>query len=204
MKEGQDKIYYAAGDSIEQIRMLPQVEAAKEHGYEVLYFDNDIDEFAIQMLATYEEKTFANVCSESGDIASDEEKEALNKANDESKDMLDLIKEYIGTGIGSVKFTNTLKDHPACISNEGVLSATMEKTLNMMPGNEEQNVKANLVLEINVNHKIADKLKNLYETDKDKLKDYSKVLYNEARLVSGLSIENPAEFSQLVANIMSE
>ncbi len=203
MKDGQDKIYYAAGDSVEQISMLPQVEAAKEKGYEVLYLTEDVDEFALQILGVYEEKTFANVCASETDLTSKEDQESLKTENESSKDMLDFIKECIGSGIDRVQFTASLKDHPACISNEGALSANMEKALNQMPGMDEK-VKAELVLEINKDHAVASKLKELYTSDKDKLCRYAKVLYGNARLVSGLSLENPSEYSKLVSEIMSE
>jgi len=203
MKDGQDKIYYAAGDSLDQIKMLPQVEAAKAKGYEVLYLTEDIDEFAIQVLGVYEEKTFANVCNSDADMTSKEDQESLKSENESSKDMLDFIKEVVGSGVDKVQFTASLKDHPACISNEGMLSANMEKALNQMPGVDEK-VKAELVLEINKDHPVANKLKNLYDSDKEKLTKYAKVLYGNARLVSGLTLDNPAEYSKLVSEIMTE
>ena len=203
MKEGQDKIYYAPGESVEQISLLPQVESAKAHGYEVLYLTHEIDEFALQMMNSYEEKTFANVCSDSSDFSSEEEKESIKKENEESKDLLGFIKDHCGGTVDSVKFTNTLQEHPAAISTEGMLSASMEKTLNQMPGAQEA-VKAQLVLEINAEHPIAEKLKTLYTEDQDKLAKYSRLLYFNARLVSGLSVENPAEFSKLVSELMAE
>ncbi len=203
MKDGQDKIYYAAGDSLEQIKMLPQVEAAKAKGYEVLYLTENVDEFALQMISTYSEKTFANVCSESADMTDKEEEKEVKKANTDNKDLLAFMKEALGDKIDSVKFTASLVDHPACISNEGMLSANMEKTLNQMPGAEEK-VQAQLVLEINKNHNIAEKLKTLYNEDKDKLTKYSKILYNNARLISGLEVENPAEYGKLVSELMAE
>jgi len=202
MREDQKKIFYAAGDSEEQLKMLPQVEAAKDKGYEVLLLTEYVDEFAIKMLMNYAEKDFANVCSEEFDISTAEEKEVLKKQNEESKDLLEFIKTSLDGKVGAVKYTNTLKGHAACISNEGELSANMEKTLNNMPGSDMEKVKAELVLEINANHDIASKLKALFDTDKDTLAKYSKLLYSNARLASGLEIENPAEFSQLISELM--
>lgn len=202
MKDEQKKIYYASGESVEAVSVLPQVEAVTAHGYEVLYLTEDVDEFALQMLRTYSEKEFSNVCKDGLDISTDEEKEALKSENDGAKDMLDFIKENIGERIKSVRFTNTLQKHAACLSSEGELSANMEKVLSKNPGNETAGIKADFVLEINVNHPIAEKLKALFETDRDRLKNYSKVLYAQARLVSGLSIENPAEVSELICNLM--
>lgn len=202
MKEEQKKIYYASGDSVEKIALLPQVEAVLAHGYEVLYLTEDVDEFALQMLRTYEEKEFSNVCTDNLDLATEEEKESLKAENEAAKELFSLMKESIGDGVSNVRFTNTLKEHPACLSSEGAISASMEKTLNKMPGAEENRVKAELVLEINRSHPIADKLKALYEDDRDTLAAYSKLLYANARLISGLPLEEPAEFGKLVCNLM--
>lgn len=202
MKDEQKKIYYASGDSIEKIALLPQVESVIGHGYEVLYLTEDVDEFALQMLRSYSEKEFSNVCTDKLDLATDEEKEALKEENEKSKDMFNFIKKSIGDELHSVRFTNTLQNHPACLSSEGAVSVGMEKVLNKMPGSEEHQIKAELILEININHSIAGKLKELYENDKDKLARYSKILYAHARLISGLSLENPSEVSNLVCDLM--
>ena len=202
MKEEQNKIYFASGETVEKISLLPQVESVIAHGFEVLYLIEDVDEFALQMLRTYSEKEFSNVCMDNLDLATDEEKEALKAENESAKKMLDFIKESIGENLQSVRFTNTLQNHAACLSSEGAVSANMEKVLSKSPGNEAANIKAEFVLEINLNHPIAEKLKELFESDKDKLSNYSKILYAQARLVSGLSIENPTEVSDLVCNLM--
>lgn len=202
MKEGQDKIYFASGESIDKIALLPQVEAVEEHGYEVLYLTEDVDEFALQMLRTYDEKEFFNVCKDELDLGTDEEKESLSKENENAKDMLEFMRESIGGKLQTVRFTNTLKKHAVCLSNEGMISANMEKVLSQNPGSEAADIKAELVLEINVNHPIAARLKELFENDKDKLADYSKIIYAQARLISGLSIENPAEVGELVCSLM--
>jgi len=202
MKEEQKKIYFASGETVEKIALLPQVESVIAHGYEVLYLTEDVDEFALQMLRSYSEKEFSNVCKDDLDLATDEEKEALKAENEAAKEMLDFIKESIGENLHSVRFTNTLQNHAACLSSEGAVTANMEKVLSKNPGNEAANIKAEFVLEINMTHPIVEKLKELFENDKDKLADYSKVLYAQARLVSGLSIENPAEVSELVCGLM--
>ena len=204
MADSQDKIYYAAGENLRQLEMLPQTASAKANGYEVLFLTDSIDEFAIQVLAEYEGKQFANVCSEAFDLSTDAEKDAVKKENEDNADMLTFIKESIGEGVGSVRFTNVLKEHEACISNEGNMSANMAKTLNSMPGTDDDQVKAQLVLEINAAGKLADKIKLLFAEDKDTLAKYSKLLYNNARLASGLEIEDPAEFSQLVNELMAK
>ena len=202
MKEDSKKIYFASGESVEKISLLPQVESVIAHGYEVLYLTEDVDEFALQMLRTYSEKEFSNVCKDDLDISTDEEKESLKQENEKAKDMFEFIKDSIGETLNSVRFTNTLQNHAACLSSEGAVSANMEKVLSKNPGNDADRIKAELVLEINLNHPIAAKLKELFESDKDKLKNYSKVLYAQARLVSGLSIENPSEVSDLVCGLM--
>ena len=201
MKDDQDKIYYAAGESIDKIDMLPSVESFKDKDYEVLYLCDYVDEFTIQSLMDYEGKKFANVSSESIDLSTDEEKKALEEKNEASKDMFALMKESL-TDVKNVKFTNKLKNHPVCLSTEGNISLEMEKVLNSMPTGD--NVKAEVVLEINESHPIADKLKELYENDKDELADYTKILYNQARLVEGLNVEDPTELANLICNLLSK
>ena len=202
MKEDQKKIYFASGESTDKIALLPQVEAVIARGFEVLYLTEDVDEFALQVLHTYEEKEFSNVCAEGSDLATEEEKAALSAENEASKDLLDFIKESIGDGLHAVRFTATLGKHAACLQSEGALSANMEKVLKNTPGAEAASVKAELVLEINREHPLADRLKGLYDSDRETLKKYSRVLYAQARLVSGLSVENAAEISDLVCGLM--
>lgn len=202
MKEGQEKIYYAYGDSVEKIALLPQVESVIGHGYEVLYLTEDIDEFTLQMLRTYSEKEFLNVCKENLDLASDEEKEKLKAENEAAEELFKFMKESLGDDVTKVRFTNTLQNHPVSLSSEGNVSMGMEKVLNKMPGAEDQHIKAEIVLEINIDHPLAAKLKELFESDKDKLATYSKILLAQARLISGMSLDNPAEISDLVCGLM--
>ena len=202
MKEGQEKIYYAYGDTVEKIALLPQVESVIGHGYEVLYLTEDIDEFALQMLRTYSEKEFLNVCKENLDLATDEEKEKIKTENEAAEEMFKFMQESIGEDVTKVRFTNTLQNHPVSLSSEGNVSMGMEKVLNKMPGAEDQHIKAEIVLEINLEHPLAAKLKELFESDKDKLATYSKILFAQARLVSGMSLDNPAEISDLVCGLM--
>lgn len=201
MKDGQDKIYYASGESIDKIDLLPNVERFKEKDYEVLYLCDYVDEFTIQALMEYDGKKFANVASEDVSLDTPEEKEALEKKNEEAKDMFSLMKESLPE-VKTIKFTNKLKNHPVCLNTEGNISLEMQKIMNSMPTGED--VKAEIVLEINENHPIVDKLKDLYENDKDKLGDYTKILYNQARLIEGLSVENPTELTNLICDIMSK
>ena len=197
MRDGQENIYYACGETKAKIDMLPQVEAVRDKGYEILYFTDSIDEFAIQMLRSYEDKQFVNVCADKLDLDTAEEKEEVKKANEDSKDMLDKMSDAIGEGVNSVRFTNSLKNHPACLTSEGMLSTEMEKVLNAMP--DANGVKAETVLEINMNHPVTEKLRTL---DDETLSKYAKLLYMQARLIGGLSIEDPAEFSSLISDLM--
>ena len=202
MKEGQEKIYFASGDTVEKIALLPQVESVIAHGYEVLYLTEDIDEFTLQMLRTYSEKEFLNVCKENLDLSTDEEKEKLKAENEAAEELFKFMKESVGSGVSKVQFTNTLGNHPVSLSSEGNVSLGMEKALNKMPGAEEQHIKAEIVLQINIDHPLAAKLKELFESDKDRLATYSKILLAQARLVSGMSLDNPAEISDLVCGLM--
>ena len=202
MKKDQTKIYYASGESLDKIDLLPNVEKFKDQDYEVLYLCDYVDEFTIQALREYDGKQFANVQSENVSLDSDEEKEALEKTNEEAKDMFAVMKEALPQ-VKNIKFTNKLKNHPVCLSTEGNISLEMEKLLNSMKANEEE-VKADVVLEINENHPIADKLRDLYENDKEELASYTKILYNQARLIEGLNVENPTELTNLICDLISK
>ncbi len=202
MKEGQDKIYYACGETVDKIELLPQVEAVKEKGYEILYLTENIDEFVVQVLMEHKEKKFINVCANDVDLDTDEEKEALKKENEENKDMFTLMKETIGEGVQEVRFTHRLKNHPVCLTSEGALSVEMEKVINSMPN--DQKVKAQTALEINDSHPIAQKIKDLYANDKEALKKYTQVLYAQARLIEGLPVENPTQISNLICEIIAK
>ncbi|MBR3768511.1 MAG: molecular chaperone HtpG [Clostridia bacterium] len=199
MKSEQASIYYAAGETIERIEMLPQVEKVKDKGFEILYLTDYVDEFALKTLMMFNEKPFINICADEADFDTEEEKNALNSDNEANKEMFDLMKEVL-PGVTSVRFTNKLKNYPACLTNEGEISAEMEKILRSMPGNAPVN--AEYVLEINIQHKIAEKLKALFIEDTSKLQSYAKLLYNQARLIGGLNIEDPAEFSNLICELM--
>lgn len=203
MKEGQDKIFYASGETVEKMDMLPQVDMVRDKGYEILYMTENLGEFALMMMAQYDGKTFVNVCADDLDLTSEEEKEALKERNEKSKDMLQKMKDAIGDGVSAVRFTGRLKNHPVCLTTEGALSIEMEKTLNSMPMPSDEKVKAEVVLEINANHPIAAKLEEVAESgDEQKLADYAKLLYAQAQLIAGLSVENPTELSNLICGLM--
>ena len=201
MREEQKSIYYAAGETVERIELLPQVESVKEKGYEVLYFTDDVDEFAIRVLENYDGKDFKNVTAEALDLTSDEEKATVKEKNDGAAEMLALMKETIGK-VSAVRFTAALKNYPVCLSSEGEISLEMEKTLNRMPGADGMAPKASIVLEINASHPIAKKLGEVYEADKEKLKKYAKLLYAEACLIGGAPIDDPKELTELISELM--
>ena len=205
MKEDQKEIYYASSESIDKIKMMPQVENVLDKGFEVLFLDESVDEFVLQMMENYDGKKFINVSANNVDLDSEEEKEALKKANEENKSMFGFIKDNLNdSNIKEVRFTHRLKNHPVCLTSEGVLSVEMQKVLNAMPDQGNQNIKAETVLEINEKHPIADKLKELYKDDKkEELKKYSKVLLDAAKLIEGLPIDNPTELSNLICEFMT-
>ena len=201
LKDGQEKIYYACGETIEKIEMLPQTEAVKDKGFEILYLTEYVDEFTVKMLHEYDGKEFQNICDEKLDLNTEDEKTALNEKNEADKEMLTFIKDALNGDVSEVRYTNNLKNYAVCLTSEGNLSLEMEKVLNSMPSNE-QKVKAEIALEINANHKLAEKLKNLYENDKDTLKNYAKLLYAQGCLISGVSVKDPAELSSLIVDLM--
>ena len=202
MKDDDENIYYACGETIDKINMLPQVEKVKDKGYNILYLTEYVDEFAIKSLMEYDGKKFVNVSEENLDLDTEEEKKEIKKINDENKEMLNSMKEIIGSDISDVRFTHRLKNHPVCLVSEGPVSIEMQKVLNAMP--TDQSINAKIILEINSSHKIADKLKELYKSDKEKFNEYTKILYSQSRLIEGLSIENPTEISNLICDLLSK
>ena len=200
MKEDQKSIYFACGETNDKIDMLPQADAVKEKGFEILYCTDDVDEFALQMLREYDGKQFMNICADKLDLDTDEEKEELKKENEDTKELRDFMKETLGDSVSEVVFTNKLKNYPVCLTSEGMLSLEMEKVLASMPNSN--GMKAKIALEINRDHPIAGKLKTLFETDKEKVRKYTKILYAQGCLIGGKTIENPAEFSELVSELM--
>lgn len=204
MKKDQKDIYYASSESINSIKMLPQVEMIKEKGYEVLYLTEYLDEFVIKTIGSYKEHNFINVTDKSLDLDTEEEKEQIKKINEDYKDMFDIMKKGIPDNVKEIKFTNKLKTSPVCLSSMGDLSIEMEKIINTMP-NQDEKVSAELVLEINDNHEISKKIKELYNNkENDELEKYGNILYNQARLISGLSIENPKDLTDLICDMISK
>ena len=197
MKDSQDTIYYACGESVDKIKLLPQIEAVKAKGYEILYMTDNVDEFAIQMLMEFDGKKFKNICDGNLDLDTDEEKEKLNKKNEDEKEKLEFMKEALDDFVKEVKYTDKLTSSAVCLSSDGYLSMEMEKILKQMPNNNGM-MKAEIVLEINSDHLVNEKINKLYKDDKDTLKKFTKLLYYQARLISGLEIDNPQEFSNLI------
>ncbi|MCR8863754.1 MULTISPECIES: molecular chaperone HtpG [Priestia] len=199
MPEDQKYIYYASGESYDRIEKLPQAELVADKGYEILYFTEDIDEFAIKMLMTYEEKEFKSVSSSNLGIEAEEEQ--INESEErESKELFDYMKKALAGKVGDVRASKRLKTHPVCLSADGEVTIEMEKILSAMPDN--QHVKAEKVLEINVNHDVFASLKDAFESDKGKLDLYTNLLYNQALLIEGLSISDPVEFTNDICKIM--
>ena len=200
MKSEQGAIYYATGESMEKIELLPQVDAVKERGYEVLYLTDEVDEFALKVLGKYDDKEFKNVTAEALDLGTDEEKAKAKSENEDNAELLTFIKESVGK-ISEVRFTSSLKKHPACLSSEGELTLGMEKVLSKMPGATDV-PKASLVMEISTEHPISDKLKKLYEIDKDMLRKYSKLLFAQSCLIAGVQVDDTAELCELISDLM--
>ncbi|QFT90276.1 Chaperone protein HtpG [Bacillus sp. THAF10] len=200
MKEDQKYIYYATGASKERIEKLPQTELVSDKGYEILYFTEDIDEFAIKMLMNYKEKEFKNVSSGDLGIDSEEDDKQTESEQEANKDLFEAMKEILADKVSAVKVSKRLKTHPVCLSSEGEVTIEMEKILSQMPDN--QNVKANKVLEINTNHEVFASLKNAHEADREKLALYTNLLYSQALLIEGLPIEDPVEFTNDICKVM--
>jgi molecular chaperone HtpG len=202
MKEDQKYIYYAAGDSTAKIEALPQTELLLDKGYEILYLTDNVDEFAVKVLMRHGEKEFRNVSEGDLGIDSEEQKEETKKLSEDNKDMLALITESLGGKIKECRISDKLKSHPVCISSFGQISLEMEKILNQNPQN--QKVTSEKVLELNPNHKIFAAMQKLFESDKDKFKDYASILYDQALLIEGMQIEDPVEFSNKICSLMAE
>lgn len=200
MPEEQKYIYYASGESIERIEKLPQTEMVLDKGYEILYFTDDVDEFAIRMLMNYKEKEFKSVSSGDLGIEKEENDEAVKKEEKDNAGLFEYMKNALSGKVKDVKASKRLKHHPVCLSNEGEISIEMEKVLSAMPNN--QNIKADKVLEINTNHEVFKSLKEAFENDKDKLNLYTDLLFNQALLIEGLPISDPVEFTNNMCKLM--
>jgi len=200
MPEDQKYIYYATGESIERIDKLPQAELVRDKGYEILYFTEDVDEFAIKVLMQYKDKEFRNVSGGDLGIETGSDNEQAKQANEDNKELFEFMKDVLGDKVKAVKASTRLKSHPVCLSAEGEVSIEMEKVLRTMP--VSQGVKAEKVLEVNTGHEVFQSLKAAYEQDQEKLRLYTNLLYNQALLIEGLPIEDPIEFTNNICKIM--
>lgn len=200
MPESQKYIYYATGESNERIEKLPQTEALLDKGYEILYFTEDIDEFAIKMLMNYKDKEFRSVSGGDLGIESEDNKEVSEVEEKENKEIFEAMKELLNGKVTTVKESKILKNYPVCLSTVGDITLEMEKILNAMPNN--QAVKAEKVLEVNINHDVFKALKNAYENDKDKFNLYTNLLYNQALLIEGIDIKDPVDFTNDICKLM--
>ncbi|MDF2722323.1 MAG: molecular chaperone HtpG [Paenibacillus sp.] len=200
MPEGQKYIYYATGASNERIEKLPQTELVADKGYEILYFTDDIDEFAIKMLMKYKEKEFKSVSSGDLGIEADESEDKDDAANNANEELFSYMKNLLSDKVSNVRASKRLRSHPVCLTSDGEVTIEMEKILNAMPNNP--NVKADKVLEINVNHSVFQSLKDAFAGDKEKLNLYTALLYNQALLIEGLPLQDPVEFTNDICKIM--
>lgn len=202
ISNNQDKIYYAVGESISKINLMPQVDNLKDKDYEILYLTDYADEFVLQVLKDYDGKEFINIENADLKLDSDEDIKEIEDLNLKNKELLDKVTSLLDKKVTKVKFTNNLKNHPLCLATEGMISNGMEKIINAMPN--EQNITSSKVLLINAKHKIADKLKYIYDNEPDKLEKYVKVLYGEACLIEGLNVDNINEVSDIIIDLISE
>jgi Molecular chaperone, HSP90 family len=203
MKLDQKYIYYAAGESAEKIDKLPQTELLKDKGFEILYFTDDIDEFAIRILNDFDGKEFKSVSGDDLGFEEDEkEKDAVKKETEDNKELFDFMKETLAGKVSEVRLSQRLKSHPVCLASGGGISIEMEKILNAMPNDDK--VKAEKVLEVNASHPVLEALKNAFGSDREKAKKYTELLYNQALLIEGLSIEDPVAFSNAICDLIAE
>ena len=202
MKEDQKNIFYACADNAQKAALLPQTEAVRERGYEILYLTDPIDEFAVRVLEKYRDKEFKSVSADDLDLETEEEKKEAAGKVEENKDMLAFLKDSLGGKVQAVVLSKKLKTHPVCLSTSGAISMEMEKVLNSMPNAKDEKVKAQRVLEINANHPVFEKLRALYKDDRGKLKTYASLLYTQALLIEGVPIEDPVEFSNQICSLM--
>lgn len=200
MPEDQKYIYYACGESIARIDSLPQTELVKDKGYEILYFTDNVDEFAIKMLMNYKEKEFKSVSAGDLDLDTPEEKEEIKAKEEDAKDLFKFMEEKLNGKVKTVRLSKRLKSHPVCLTSDGEVSVEMEKVLNAMPN--DQKIQADKVLEINPEHPVFETLKDIFGKDDEKLEKYTKLLYNQALMIEGLPVEDPTEFSNLVCELM--
>ena len=198
MKEDQKDIYYATGETIEAIKELPQLEKVLDKGYEVLYFTDNVDEFMANIIGNYSDKPFKSLLQGDLDLDTKEEKEEVEKKSNDNKDLLATLKEELKDKVSDVKLSTRLKTSPVCLVSDDGISINMAKTLNAM---NQGNIQANKILEINPDHELFKALAKVYETNKD-LSEYANLLYDQALLIAGLTIEDPLAYTKRVSDLM--
>ena len=201
MKDDQKYIYYACGETPEKIAQLPQAELVADKGYEILYLTEDVDEFCVRTLFAYDEKEFRSISDDDLGLETEEDKEALQKKDEENKNLFEAMKTALDGKVTAVRASNRLKSHPVCLSSEGGISIEMEKVLSQQM-NADNRIKAQKVLEVNTDHPIFEKLQALYTDDPTKIFDYAELLYDQALLIEGLPVEDPVRFSNLICDLM--
>ena len=202
MKEDQKDIYFVSGKDVELIDKMPVVQTLKNKEFEVLYLTDEVDEFVMQTLMNYKEKTFRNAAQGDLDLDSEEEKEALNKSKEENKDLLTFMKEALDDEVAEAKLSNKLTEDPVCLTAGEGISFEMEKVFANMPNQSPMPMKATRILEINPNHPIFETLKTLYASDKDKVKEVAEVLYDQACLIEGFAIKDPIAYSKKICELL--
>ncbi|WMJ22759.1 molecular chaperone HtpG [Paludicola sp. MB14-C6] len=200
MKEEQKYIYYACGETITKIDHLPQTEAIKDKDYEILYLTDEVDDFVMNILHEVEGKELKSVNSD--DVVDKEDREAAQEQTKENKDLFDFMKESLAGKVKEVRISEKLKSHPVCLSSEGNISLEMEKYFAQMQS--DQHMKAERVLELNAQHPIFNMLKDAYENDKERANKISEMLYNQAMLIAGFSVEDPTAYTDLLCELLSK
>lgn len=202
MPEEQKYIYYACGESVSKLDTLPQTELIRDKGYEILYMTDSVDEFVVRMLGKFDDKEFKSVNDKDLGIETDEEKKETEKKAEESRELLDFVKESLGGKVKDVRISSKLKSHPVCLTTDGEITLEMEKYFKSLPGSEMGGIQAERVLELNPEHPAFKALEKAFETDKEKAGKYAEILYTQSLLIAGMDIENPAEYADLVCSLM--
>ena len=202
MPEEQKYIYYACGESVSKLDTLPQTELIRDKGYEILYMTDSVDEFVVRMLGKFDDKEFKSVNDKDLGIETDEEKKETEKKAEESRELLDFVKESLGGKVKDVRISSKLKSHPVCLTTDGEITLEMEKYFKSLPGSEMGGIQAERVLELNPEHPAFKALEKAFETDKEKAEKYAEILYTQSLLIAGMDIENPAEYADLVCSLM--
>lgn len=203
MKEEQKYIYYACGETIDKIKLLPAMETLRDKGYEVLCLDDNIDEFCIKMLASYQEKEFKSIADADLGLESEDEKAEIKKLTEENETLLAALGTALEGKVKKVELTGRLKSHPCCLRAEGPVTLEMEKVLNQQALDDSQRVHAERILELNAEHPVFKKLCELQQQNSDKVAVYAEILYTQALLIEGLPVDDPVSYANAVCGLIS-